>query len=235
MHFRKDPDVKKLVASAAAVALCAAAYLPASAAVTVNGSVTVKWNTAIAATMLLTTNYSAAGAQGNGAPTIIQNVNGGSGSCTATGVGSEANLTVNYGSITPDFVQSTNCMYENGVNALVKTNSTNWTLTEALSAAPLAGTTLCALANNAGNSFPFPANGAEPVTQTVAAHTVAFIAGATCPANTLTLTAANSTAVAATAAYPAGANIGEDLELLIGSAAATGNQTETLNYQLIAN
>ena len=38
-----------------------------------------------------------------------------------------------------------------------------------------------------------------------------------------------------TTAYPVGANIGQDYELLLGTTSVTGAQTETVNYQLIAN
>ena len=228
--------MKKLVAMAVAAVLCGAAYLPASAAVTVNGSVTVKWNTAIAATLVLSTNYDATGAQQLTAPSIITQNNGGAGACTAAGAGSEGAGVVNFGSITPDFVQSTNCMYKNAVNALVKTNSVSWTLTQALAAAAVTGSTLCALANDAGNSFPFPASGALAATQSIAAHTVANIAGTTCPASGLTIVnGSNVTAANSTTAYPTGANIGEDYALLLGTTSVTGAQTETVNYQLIAN
>jgi hypothetical protein len=227
-------DVKKFVAIAAVAIMCGAA-LPAGAAVTVNGTVTVKWNTAVAASMTLATNYDAAGAQQLTAPTIVTQANTGSGACTAAGAGSEAAATVNFGSITPDFAQTTGCLYQNGVNAVVKTNSTNWTLTEATAAAPPAGATLCALANDPLNKFPFPATGALPATQTIAAHTAAYIAGTTCPANQLTLTAALSTAVTSTTAYPAGANIGQDMALLLTAANPLGANTVTVNYQVIAN
>lgn len=221
--------MKKLVATAVLASLVGAACLPAGA-VTVNGSVTVKWNTAVAATLTLATNYDAAGAQQLTAPSILTNANGGSGACTATGSGSEVAATVNFGSITPDFVQSTNCLYKNGVNAQVKTNSTTWNMTETLAAAAVAGSTLCALGN--GQTFPFPASGALPATQTAR---VAATGGTTCPAGSLTITAASSTAITSTTAYPGGANIGQDMELLIGTASATGAQTETVNYQVIAN
>lgn len=227
--------MKKLVAIAIVAILCGAA-LPAGAAVTVNGSVTVKWNTSVAASLTLATNYSAAGAQQLTAPTIVTQNNTGSGACTATGAGSEVAATVNFGNITPDFAQTTGCLYQNASNAIVKTNSTNWTLTEATAAALPTGATLCALANDAGNSWPFPATGALPATQTVAAHTAASIAGTSCPASALSLTTSNSTAISSTTAYPTtAANIGEDMALLLTAANPLGANTVTVNYQVIAN
>lgn len=234
IDIERTQDVKKFVAFAAVAALCGAA-VPASAAaaVTVNGTVTVKWNTAVAASMTLATNYDAAGAQQTTAPTILTQNNTGSGTCVAPAA--EVAATVNFGTITPDFSQTTGCLYQNGVNALIKTNSTNWTLTEATAAAPPTGATLCALANDASGNFPFPATGALAATQSIAAHTAAYIAGTTCPASQLTLSTTNSTAVTSTTAYPGGANIGQDMALLLTSANPLGNNTVTVNYQVIAN
>ncbi|GAC1354920.1 MAG: hypothetical protein NVSMB31_15250 [Vulcanimicrobiaceae bacterium] len=220
--------MKKLVALGVFGAMLASA-LPA-AAVTVNGSVTVKWNTAIIATLALNTNYDATGAQQLTAPSILTNNNTGAGTCTAAGAGSEVAATVNFGSITPDFSQPTGCLYKNGVDAKVTTNSTSWSMTETLAAAAVSGSVLCALGN--GQTFPFPATGALPATQTAR---VAAVAGAACPAGSLTLTAAASTAITSTTAYTGGAHIGQDMQLILTGASPTGAQTETVNYQVIAN
>lgn len=219
--------MKKYVAIATVAILCGAA-LPAGA-VTKTGTVTVQWNTAVAATLGLATNYDATGAQQLTAPAILTNANGGSGACTANGAGSEAAATVNFGAITPDFAQTTGCLYKNGVNALVKTNSTSWNMTEALSSV-VTGSTMCAMGN--GQTFPFPATGALPATQTARA---AAPATTTCPAGSLALTASAATAITSTTAYPGGANIGQDMLLLLGTSSATGAQTVTLTYTVIAS
>jgi len=207
-----------------------ASALPA-AAVPVNGSVIVKWNTNAIASLALATDYDATGAQQKSAPlmgTVADN--GGSGTFGAPAA--EVAATVNFGNITPDVAQATGCLYNNAVNALVKTNSTSWTLTEALAANVPAGYVLCALANNAGGTFAGFNSGANSAAQSGRA---AAVAGTTCPAGSLTETTALSTAVTSTTAYPSGANIGQDMELITPANAASGATTLTLNYQVIAN
>ena len=239
-------DIKRITALTAAAALLST--VPALAA-TQNGSVTVKWNTQASATLALNTNYSATGAQQLTAPAIAAQVNGGSGACTATGAGSEAAGVVNFGAVTPDGgANITDCQYASAVNAVVTTNSTNWTLSEAAAAAPPAGSALCAYANdtaltaNSGTAKTFPF---KPSAAALAALQTQY-AGAAVTNNTLGTCATSGQAITTTpfnlisaasngftAAAPA--NLGEDIELQISSANATGAQQVVVNYTLVAN
>lgn len=222
----------KRIAALALLAALAYSAAPASAAVTKTGTINVKWNTQLLATLNLYTNYDSTGTglQANG--TILANTNGGSGTCSATDTGAVQG-TVNFGNVSADAVKATDCMYENAVNAVANTNSTNWTLTEA--ATMPAGYGLCALPNGTA-SFPFAA-GALPATQTT--RTTA----ASVPSNTSTTTCATGSFISAagftvgssSAAALANANFGEDIELVISPNAAAGAQTVAVTYTLVAN
>lgn len=234
LRIVKGLNVKKLMTLAALGALLASALPAGAAAVTKTGTVTVKWNTSVTASLALATNYDAAGAQQLTAPAILANANPGAGSCTAAGAGSEVAATVNFGPVSPDFTNPTGCLYKNAVNALVQTNSPNWTLSEALSAA-VTGATLCAFANGNGGSFPATISGAAGPTQTARA---ASPVGAACAAGAATLPSAAPPGLqvaSSTTAYPAGANVGEDLELILSPTSPSGAQSYTVTYTLVAN
>ncbi|HEY8313046.1 MAG TPA: hypothetical protein VIG51_02630 [Candidatus Baltobacteraceae bacterium] len=227
--------MKKLLTLAALAALLAPAISAGAAPVTkVAPPVTVKWNTSVTASLTLATNYDAAGAQQLTAPSILANANPGAGNCTLNGAGSEVAATVNFGGVSPDFTNPTGCLYKNAVNAVIQTNSVNWNLSEAL-AAPVAGATLCAFANGNGGAFPATVTGAAtPTTSARAASPV----GATCAAGGATLPTAGPPGLqvaTSTTAYPAGANVGEDLELILAPTSPAGNQSLVLTYTLVAN
>ena len=231
--------MKKLMSLAAVAAIAAATALPAGA-VTQTGSVTVKWNVTVTAALALNTNYSATGAQGLGAPTILKSTGpAGNASEACTAAASEVAATVNFNQITPDpaLASNTDCLYKNAVDAQVTTNSTNWTLGEYATAALPAGATLCAYPNNFA-SFPLTiaAAGTAPATQSARG---AYADNTTCAAAAAVLpAAATSTNIVTSAAQPftgAPAHIGEDLALLLTPAAATGAQTVTVTYSLVAN
>ena len=226
--FERTLDVKKLVALGVLGVLIGSA-LPAGA-VTQTGTVTVKWNTAVTATLALNNNYSATGASQTTAPGVFTNNNTGSGTCA--GPASEVAATVNFGTITPDTVQNTNCLYDNAIDAKIVTNSVSWNLTEALSAV-VSGTTMCALGN--GQTFPFPGTGALPVTQTTRTSNALTPSGTSCPASSLALSATAATAVTSTTAYTGGAHIGEDMWISVTPSSTTGAQAPTLTYTLTAN
>ncbi|MDQ2872936.1 MAG: hypothetical protein M3R35_07410 [Candidatus Eremiobacteraeota bacterium] len=226
--------MKKLLTLAALGALFASALPAGAASVTKTGTVTVKWNTSVTANLVLATNYDAAGAQQLTAPAILPNANPGAGSCTANGTGSEVAATANFGPVSPDFTNPTGCLYKNAVNAVVQTNSLNWTLSEALSAA-VAGATLCAYANGNGGTFPATISGAAAATTTARATSPV---GATCGAGAATLPSAAPPGLqvaSSTTSYPTGANIGEDLELILSPATPSGAQSYTVTYTLVAN
>ena len=235
MRIVKGPNVKKLLTIAAAAAIIGATALPAGA-VTQTGNVTVKWNVTVTANLTLNQNYSAAGAAQTTAPSILTSTGpGGTGTCTAAGVGSEAAGTNNFGNITPDASLSKNvdCLYKNAINAQVTTNSTNWNLGASSAALP-AGATLCLYPN--GYTFG-TAPAALPATQSARAT---YADNATCAgAGALTVpTSANSTNMItadATQFTASAANIGVDLGLLLTPAAATGAQSVVMTYTLVAN
>ncbi len=229
--------MKKLLAIAALLSLALPA-LP-SAAATVTKTVTVKWNTQAVATLNVHTDYSATGAFGAAAGTILSNLNGGAGLCTATDP-TNADLTVDFGSVTPDVgVNYTDCMYKNAVNAQVVTSSTNWGLTaQVTTGAVPADTELCALPNGFAS---FPASAAAlPVAQTARVAAPSIVSVAACPAGNVIIGAASATLATETNAFSSAspANIGHDLELVLKplAAASAGAGTVTVvTYTLTAN
>jgi hypothetical protein len=239
LRIVKGPNVKKLLSLAAVAACVAATALPAGA-VTQTGSVTVKWNVTVTAALALNTNYSATGAQGLGAPTILKSSTpSGQASEACTAAASEVAATVNFNQITPDpaLASNTDCLYKNAVDAQVTTNSSNWTLGEYATAALPAGATLCAYPNNFA-SFPVTIAAAGTAPATTSARG-AYADNTTCAAGGLTIpAAASSTNLVTSAAQPftaSPAHIGEDMGLLLSPAAATGAQTVTVTYSLVAN
>jgi hypothetical protein len=229
-------NVKKLLAIAALLSLALPA-LPSSAA-TVTKLVTVKWNTQAVATLTVVTNYSAAAAQGLGAPAILSNVNGGGGLCGAPA--SETALDVDFGNVSPDSgAIYTDCLYKNAVNAQVVTSSTNWNLAAQVTTGSVpADTQLCAAPNGVAN-FPFNA-AALPITQSARVAAPSIVSVAACPAGNLIINGTSATLATETNAFSSGspANIGHDLELVLKplAAASGGSPTQvTVTYTLTAN
>lgn len=231
-------NVKKFLAVVAFLALALPA-LPSLAVSTVTKTVTVKWNTQAISTLALHTDYSATGAFGASAGTILTGNNGGAGTCTATDP-TNTDLTVDFGAVTPDAgVAYTNCLYKNAVNAQVVTNSANWSLaTQVTSAAAPADTLLCALPNGIA-TFPTSA-AALPVAQTARAAAVAITSMA-CPAGAVNVSTTSANMVNAdTTAFSSAspANVGSDYELVLKplAAASGGSPTQvTVTYTLTAN
>jgi len=225
--------VKKLLSLATLAAFVGATALPAAAA-NPTGNVTVKWNIAASGTLALNTNYSAAGAQQLTAPSILANLNGGSGACTATGNGSEVAATVNFGIITPDSAVYEGCYYKNAVNAVVTTNDNSWNLQVALSAAMPAGYSLCGSAN--GYTWGAAGNATMSATQSVVAAAPAPSAGNTCGAGVTAITTTAANVVTEANAFPTTpANVGQDFELIVPPLATKGAQTATVVYTEVLN
>lgn len=232
----------KNLAAVAAAALLAAGFAtaPASAAVTVPGSVTVKWNVQVNATLALTTNYANTGLNTATNSTIDVKNNGGVGTCAgpaATNVGG----TVDFGLVTADTAQVTFCGYENAVVAKVGTNSSSWNMSEA--ATVPAGYVLCPVGNG-----PMAGFGAAPVTSTLTAAAAfsatnqasAFGTTAACTAASLggaagLVVATTNVATSQFTTGSAAAYIGEGYVLGIPALAASGPQSLTVNYSLVAN
>jgi len=232
--------VKKLLAIAALASLAIPA-LPVIAATTVTKTVVVKWNTQAVATLNVATNYDAAGAQQLTAPAILTTNNGGVGTCTAAGAGSEAAATVNFGNVTPDSgANYTNCLYKNAVNAQVITSSVSWNLAAQVTTGTVpADTILCAYPNG-GATWPLSA-ATLSATQSarVAAPSITSLAcpgaGASLSIGAGSVTLANETNAFNSAAP---ANIGQDFDLTLKplAAASGGSPTQvTVTYTLTAN
>lgn len=225
--------MKKLLSLATLAAVVGATALPAAAA-NPTGNVTVQWNIAASGTLTLNTNYSNTGAQQTTAPSILAALNGGSGSCTATGAGSEVAGTVNFGAITPDAVKYQGCYYKNAVNAVVTTNDTSWQLNASLQAAMPANYALC----GSGNGFSWGAAGGATLsaTQSAVSTAPAPSAGNGCGTGETAITTTAAAVLTEANAFPTTAgNIGQDLELIVPPLASKGAQTATLVYTEVLN
>jgi hypothetical protein len=243
LRIVKGPNVKKLPILAAAAALAMSAA-PAIAGTT--GNVVVTWNVQPAATLTMHTNYNNTGAfAGAGTFNIYTNNNSGTtGACNSGTAPTQADGTDAFGQITPDPVKVTDCLFANAVNLNVVTTSTNWNLTEQVTAGSIpAGYFLCALPNG---TFSFAANpaGNLAVAQTTrtAATTPSVTSAATCtgaPANGHNIVAASSDNLAnadTNATVAAGTNIGLDYELAVPVNAPTlASGSATITYTLVAN
>ncbi len=225
---------KIAVVATIATLLCPAL---ASASTTKTGTVTVKWNSQALATLTLHTDYSATGVFGASAGKIDLKANGGSGTCTAADP-TNTDGTVDFGTVSVDAAQYTDCQYESAVNAIVSTSSSNWNLAETLGANPPAGYELCAYANNGAKSFASFNAAALPVAQTAyGGAAVTNTSTAACASNGQALNTTGFTAATNTNQFTAAspANIGEDLELVMANNAVSNSTTATLTYTLTAN
>jgi hypothetical protein len=236
LRIVKGPNVKKLLSFAAFAAIVGATALPAGA-VTSSGTVNVKWNVSVTANISLHTNYDASGNPLTAAPSILLSTGPGGTGEACTPPASETDLTVDFGTITPDsgLAKNTDCLFKNAVNAKVTTNSVSWSVGEYIStpAANPAGSTLCAYSNGFA-SYPATVTGAAAVAQSARAT---YTDNTTCAAGALTLgtSASTNNLATSTTAYPGGANIGQDLGLLLTPAAATGTEQPVVTFSLVAN
>lgn len=217
----------KLAALAFAASL-AATTLPTFAGTT--GTVTVKWNTQTLSNITLITQYSNTGTHLTTADTILANLNGGTGICQASDTEASTG-TVNFGNVTPDGVQYTDCMEENAVNALVTTNDTNgYNVKVAATAGYVAANGgLCLLPNGTyANNL--------AVTQTARAAAPSIVSNTACPAGDFLIDTTGST-ILATTASTTGTNLGADYELVLPPNAPSGGAlgfTVTETYTLTA-
>ncbi len=211
-------------------AVAATVTMPAAfAGVTSNQvNITIKWNTQAVGSLVLATNYSATGAQQLTAPTILQNQNGGGGTCTANGVGSEAAGTANFGNVSADGVKFTNCQYKNGFVATITTSDPGgYILGYAATAGFPAGYGLCAIHNGAWVND-------MAVTQSAAAAATSITAAPACSTGDRmdgTGTANAFTSAAATN----GTNLGADINLVIPNNATIVNASVTEQFTLTLN
>lgn len=144
--------MKRILAAAALVAVIALPALPSMAAGTPSyGSVKMSWSVNTTANMTLATQYSAAGAQGLAAPTLLP-----SALAVCAGSGTETAFNMTFGAINPNLAAAVGCLYTNAVAASVTTNdSAGFKVNEYLDAAPAGGAAFCAYGN--GGAFPLTA------------------------------------------------------------------------------
>jgi len=234
---KRTMNGKRLLILAAFAAFASFAMPAAFAAPSISNqaNITVKWNTLAVGSMILATNYSAAGAQGLGAPTILQNQNGGHGTCTANGNGSEVAETVNFGNVTADGLDFTNCQYKNGFIATITTSDPNgYTLGVAATAALPAGYQICAIPNGVwANNM--------AVTQSGAAAATSITTAASCPAapsgsgKTNMDNAGNANLFTSATPPTTTTNLGADVDLVIPNNAAIVSASVTDQFTLLVN
>lgn len=207
------------------------------------GTVTIKWNTQQLASLSLVTNYSAAGAQQITAPAIWTNNNTGAGSCTATGVGSEAAATVNFGNVTPDATFATDCLYDNGVLAKYSTNDSlgySLTVQETTAATQDAAKLLCYLPNGSQTSATVvqstrTSNASVPAVTNVTQTSVAT-ANTNCTGTNLGIVSVGAATITSAAAATTGNQYaGGDIELALKANAPTINDQATATWTLVLN
>jgi hypothetical protein len=219
----------------AAFAAFASFAMPAAFAGSLSNTVpiTVKWNTQAVGSLILHTNYDATGAQQLTAPSILTNNNGGAGTCTAAGVGSEAAATVNFGNVSADGTKFTNCQYKNAFIAIITTSDPlGYTLGVSAVAIP-AGYQLCAIPNGAwANNM--------AVTQSSAVAATSIIATNACPAAPSGVGKTNMDTTGNANLFTGGAstlgtNLGADVNLVIPNNASIVNNSTVENFTLTVN
>ena len=172
-----------LYASVLAAALLAPAQ-PAFATTSSNGTGQIQWNTSPTASLAIVTQYNAAFAQGNAAPSLLP-----SPATACSTPASESNFTISFGAFTPLRNAPVACLYKNALAVSVSTNDfSGFTVNQYLDSAP-AGIGVCAFPNG-GATFPL----APSANATVSARGAAPAPG-TFTGNVLTSCAAGGTLV----------------------------------------
>lgn len=219
-------NTKRIIALASFAALVISTA-PAFAA---SPTVTIDWNTQKIASIVLTTQYNGSplGTHSTAAETIDANLNTGAGICQASDTEATSG-TINFGSVTPDVAQYTDCMELNAVNAAIGTNdSLGYSVTEAATAGyPASGFLLCLLPNGTwANNL--------AATASARASAPSIVSTASCPAGDFAMNGTGATLLS-TAAATTGTNLGGDVELVIAPNAPSGVQSVTVTYTLTTN
>jgi len=156
----------------------------AAAAVSQYGSVKLQWNVAPTMKAIVHTNYTAAFANAGASSVDLSNP---AGTCPAAGGAGNADLTIDFGTITPSFAATVACTYTNAVGVSVQSNDNNgFQVYEYLDAALPAGTNLCAFANDAAGTFPVTA--AAAISTSTRNGVGPAVYGGACAANGANLT-----------------------------------------------
>ncbi|NNM99797.1 MAG: hypothetical protein HKL91_08375 [Candidatus Eremiobacteraeota bacterium] len=219
-------NTKRIIALASFAALVISTA-PAFAA---PPTVTIDWNTQKIASIVLTTQYNGTplGSHSTSAETIDANLNTGTGICQTSDTEATTG-TINFGNVTPDITQYTDCMELNAVNAAIGTNdSLGYSVTEAATAGyPASGFLLCLLPNGTWAN-----NLAATASARAAAPSV--VSTTACPAGDFAMNGTGGTLLSTTAATT-GTNLGGDVELVIAPNAPSGVQSVTVTYTLTTN
>lgn len=249
---KRKMNGKRLLLMAAFGALATIA-MPSAFASTVTNTITVKWNTQAISTLLVTTNYSATGAQQNTVPAILLNANGGTGLCTAGGGGAEVTQVANFGNVTPDGTANyTDCLYKNGANAFVASSDSSGYALAVAGTTPASGVAnpykLCLLPNPAAGWTAPTAGGAVAAVQTVRVAAPAVTNATACNAvesakgiDLANLGGTGGTIQPATSganATTSGANYGGDILLgipALASSSPVAGSSVTVTYTLTLN
>ncbi len=246
---------------AAMLASVAALSGPVYAAGTASlyGSVKLQWN--VQPTMNATVHTSYSNAFAYAAPTA--NLANPAGTCLAAPGGANADLTMDFGNITPSLGATVACTYLNAVGVSVQTNDNNgFQVYEYVDAALPTGINLCAFPNT-GASFPMTpgasitqstrsgvgpavyagscAAGGEAIS-TVAVGTLHNAGGgpgqpAAAPATAEYESAAAQSGtemIGSTSAAGTAVLAGEDLQLNVGSTATSGASNAVITLQFVA-
>lgn len=249
-------NVKKLLSAAAMLTCVAALTLPASATST-TGTVTVKWNVTALLSLQFQGNYTNTGTSGATLdPTPLVGLNGGAGACGGGGTGgggaSSTALTLDFGAITPDAVNPTDCLVLNAAEAVVNTNDANGVLiSEALTTAPTgAGISICGATVKSNAPVAWVGAGAGVSTSNYTAAkatdttTTGTISGTTCAGMKYGTTSMNAQAIVA-----AGANAfkssddatnpayyGQDIAVIVpANAASSAGDSAVITYTVTGN
>jgi hypothetical protein len=186
------------------------------------GTVTVNWNTQTLASLVLTTQASASQTHAASEP-IWKNLNAGAGICQTTDA--SANLTVNFGNVTPDSVQYTDCQENNAVSAYtVDNDSLGYTVSEQVTAGNPAnydtaanGALVCILPDGVyANNLAYTAS-----TRTSDALTPSIVSTTACPGGDFIAQTASAVNLVSPVAATAGTTLNSDMELVLGPNAAS--------------
>jgi hypothetical protein len=204
-----------------------------------NANITVEWNAQPITSMYLETNYNNALAynavtQSASAPSVLASVSG-TGACTATGGGVEANnVTANFGNVTPDSASNTDCLYKNALNIGYSTTDSSYTVDLQLisgSSTFPAGTTYGTTVN-----LCYYKNGTWPTAQSQISSRssgVGQLAPGTCTGGSSITTSA--AAIYTGTALSTGSNLGMDIDLQMAANAPSGPSSAVVQASLIDN
>jgi hypothetical protein len=238
--------IKRLAALMALGALLSTAT-PALA-LTVPGSVTVEWNYAITATMTMYTQTTSSATHATGSNDVLINANGGSGQCnggTVTSSDTSSNGTVNYGNVVADATKYTSCYETNAIDLHYVTNDSKGAdFTVQVTAGTAAGQENdYDTATNGSLLCIYPdgwtLTGTAVPTWTTSGTATAPVSTSTtaCPGTGLAIpaSAAASLYTATGGAANSGADLNQDLLLIMGPNMQSGQATLTVTYTLATN